>query len=48
MPRKFWRVVWRFYDSDWGGFLPKSFAPYLFGKSIGAKGTQVKVRKGDK
>lgn len=40
MRARFWWLVWRYYDSDWGAWMPHKWAPWLFGKMIGSKGVR--------
>jgi hypothetical protein len=42
MRRKLWMRVWKYYDSEWGAWLPHKIAPWLLGKALGSKGVRVK------
>jgi hypothetical protein len=41
MRRWAWRQLWRYYDSDWGAWMPHAWAPFLLGKALGSKGRRV-------
>lgn len=38
---KFWKHVWRYYDSQAGLWMPNRLGPWLFGMACGAKGRRV-------
>lgn len=39
--RRLWMIVWRYYDSPRGRWLPQRIAPWLLGKALGSKGKRI-------